>query len=130
MCVCCCFFGTLLKAFNFSSFQSSAEPNIVQTPVLTDPKEKGQSHSQRPGAPRAWPCTQAHTGLREALQEERRQDGPTQAESFCKHTMPFLQLWFPSLSLLILVSDQKKTKRQPTHLRREYLDVYAHITRK
>lgn len=38
------FFETVLKAFNFSSFQSSAELNIVQTFILTDPEEKGQSH--------------------------------------------------------------------------------------
>lgn len=38
------FFETVLKAFNFSSFQSSAELNIVQTLILTDPGEKGQSH--------------------------------------------------------------------------------------
>lgn len=38
------FFETVLKAFNFSSFQSSAELNIVQTFILTDPEEKGQNH--------------------------------------------------------------------------------------
>lgn len=48
---------------------------------------------------------------------------------FCKHTMPFLQLWFHSLKLLILVSDQKKTEWQLTRLRREYLDFYTHFMR-
>lgn len=142
MCVCCCFFETLLKAFNFSSFQSSAELNIAQTSILTDPKEKGQSHLFQPGAhvhghahkhtemhTNTHRHTRTHTGLREALQEERLQDGPTQAQNFCKHTMPFLLLQFHSLSFLILVSDQKKTEQQATCLGREYLDFHAHIAR-
>lgn len=128
MCV-CCFFDTLLKAFKLLKLSVKHRAEHCTDPHSDRSKRKGTEPFVAIRNPRAWACTQTHRELWEALQEERLHDGLMQADFFCKHTMPFLQLWFHSLSLLILVNDQKNTIQQPVFLRREYLDFYAYITR-
>lgn len=107
-----CFFETLLKACNFSSFQLSTEPAEHCADSRSDrPERKRTEPLVATGSPRARSCTQTHTGL----QDEGLQDGP----ALCNHTMPFLQIWFHIF--LVLVSDQEKRARQPPCLRREPL---------